>query len=54
MGEIEHQLVEAAVQAPIAYPLTCHLGQSGDRSGSSAVGLMLSLIWGAVGGSFLA
>ncbi len=46
-GEIEHQLVDAAVQAPITNPLTTHAVS--DRAENVQIhpqwGLMLSLIW---------
>ncbi len=46
-ADIEHQLVEAAVQAPIANPLTTHTVS--DRAENAQIhplwGLMLSLIW---------
>ena len=46
-AEIEHQIVEAAVQAPIANPLTTHAVS--DRAENAQIhplwGLMLSLIW---------
>jgi ABC-type transport system substrate-binding protein len=46
-GEIEHQLVDAAVQAPITNPLFTHAVS--DRAGNVQLnpqwGLILSLIW---------